>query len=90
MKLHFNISVKGAVQGVWFRKYTCEEAIKLNLKGVVRNEKNGDVYIEAEGVETNLNQLLRFLERGSPLSKVSSVNFKIAPLKNYTEFKISR
>ena len=87
---NYQIHVQGTVQGVWFRKYTCQEAIKLNLKGVVRNEQNGDVYIEAEGVETDLNQLLRFLERGSPLSKVSSVNFKIAPLKNHTEFKISR
>jgi len=90
MKLHFNISVKGLVHGVWFRKYTCEEAIKLNLKGFVRNEIDGSVYVEAEGEETDLIQLLQFLKQGSPLSKVSAVNHKIAPLKIFEAFKISR
>ena len=52
MKVHVIIS--GIVQGVWFRKYTCQKAIKLNLTGYVRNEPGGGVYVEAEGKEDQL------------------------------------
>ncbi|MDN3643736.1 acylphosphatase [Lutimonas halocynthiae] len=87
---NYQIQVVGKVQGVWFRKYTFEEAVKLNIVGFVRNEQNGSVYVEAEGIESDLNQLLRFLEKGSPMSKVESVNYELAPVRHYTEFKISR
>jgi acylphosphatase len=60
------------------------------LKGFVRNEIDGSVYVEAEGEESDLIQLLQFLKQGSPLSKVSAVSHKIAPLKNFETFKISR
>ena len=87
---NYQIHVLGTVQGVWYRKYTCEEAIKLNLKGFVRNEQDGAVYVEAEGEESALIQLLQFLKQGSPMSKVSSVSHEIAPLKNIEGFTISR
>ena len=87
---NYQIQVVGKVQGVWFRKYTFEEALKLNIMGFVKNEQNGDVYVEAEGIESDLNQLLRFLEKGSPMSKVISVNYEVASVQNYTDFVISR
>lgn len=87
---NYQIQVVGKVQGVWFRKYTFEEALKLNIVGFVKNEQNGDVYVEAEGIESDLNQLLRFLEKGSPMSKVISVSYEVASVQNYTDFVISR
>jgi len=87
---NYQIQVIGKVQGVWFRKYTFDEAVKLNIMGYVRNEQNGAVYVEAEGEESDLNKLLRFLEQGSPMSKVESVNYELAAVQHYTEFKISR
>ena len=87
---NYQIQVVGKVQGVWFRKYTFEEALKLNIMGFVKNEQNGDVYVEAEGIESDLNQLLRFLEKGSPMSKVISVNYEVASVQDYTDFVISR
>ena len=87
---NYQIEVVGKVQGVWFRKYTFEEAVKLNIVGFVRNEQNGGVYVEAEGIESDLNKLLLFLKEGSPLSKVASVNYELAPVRHYKEFKISR
>ena len=87
---NYQIQVVGKVQGVWFRKYTCEEAVKLNITGFVRNEENGNVYVEAEGIESDLIQLLRFLEKGSPMSKVVSVKYEVAAVQHYTDFIISR
>ena len=87
---NYQIQVAGKVQGVWFRKYTYEEAVKLKITGFVRNQSNGTVYVEAEGLKSNLDQLLRFLEKGSPISKVASVKYEAGTVKNYTDFMISR
>ncbi len=87
---NYQINVKGLVQGVWFRKYTREEAIKIGLKGFVRNEPDGNVYIEAEGEEDQLKELLGFLKKGSPLAEVSSVDYKQSTLKNFKTFQINR
>lgn len=88
--VHYNILVKGKVQGVWFRKYTKERAEALGLKGYVKNEVNNDVYIEAEGPEQKLTNFIDWLHEGSPFSKVSEVIFKTAQLQNFKGFEINR
>ncbi|VAW23331.1 Acylphosphate phosphohydrolase, putative [hydrothermal vent metagenome] len=87
-KVLYKITVKGKVQGVWFRKYTFDEATRLGLKGFVKNEINNTVYIEAEGTSTTLNEFIKWLHKGSPLSKVSTVTFETDELKNYKSFEI--
>ena len=64
--LHYKIRVEGRVQGVFFRVSTQKEAQRLGLKGFVRNEPDGSVYIEAEGDENKLEQLLVWIGRGGP------------------------
>lgn len=87
-KVLYKIIVKGKVQGVWFRKYTFNEATRLGLKGFVRNEINNTVYTEAEGTLTELNKFVKWLHKGSPLAKVSTVTFETDELKNYKSFEI--
>ncbi len=71
---HYKIKVTGKVQGVWFRKYTQEKAQALNLKGFVRNEPDGSVYVEVENRdEARLKAFVQWLHQGSPLSKVEDV-----------------
>ena len=86
--LFYQIFVKGKVQGVWFRKYTCNEAKRMGLKGFVKNEVNNSVYIEVEGNSRQLNKFLQWLYKGSPLSKVSLVEYKRGELKHYQTFEI--
>ncbi|MCF6361610.1 MAG: acylphosphatase [Cyclobacteriaceae bacterium] len=47
--MYFKITVKGRVQGVFFRVSTKSQAEELGVTGFVQNEPNGDVYLEAEG-----------------------------------------
>lgn len=68
-----HIIVKGRVQGVYFRFYTQKQAVKLNLKGFVRNLPNGNVEILACGNQTDLQQLTRWCHKGPILAKVDSV-----------------
>ncbi len=88
---HYNITVKGKVQRVSYRFSTHAQAIKFNLTGFVKNLHNGDVYIEAEGKEEDVNKLIDWCYVGSPLSQVKEV---IAQednqLKNFETFEIKK
>ena len=87
-KLLYQIKVKGRVQGVWFRKYTFQKAQDLGLKGFVENDLDGSVSIEAEGDLKQLDQFINWLYRGSPLSKVSSVDYEKRAIENYNAFEV--
>lgn len=90
MKTHYSIQVLGKVQGVWFRKYTKNKAVELQLKGFVRNEEDGSVYIEVEGKTDSLETFIDWLYSGSPLAKVTHVNFTQKELKNFDKFEVQR
>lgn len=86
---NYRIKVTGRVQGVWFRKYTKEAALRYNLTGLVRNENDGSVYVEAEGEEEDLEVFIQWLYAGSPLSKVKEVKWEEGSLQHFNRFDIS-
>lgn len=87
---HYRIHVLGTVQGVWFRKYTKEAALGYNLLGLVKNQQDGNVYIEAQGDEKDLSSFIEWLYTGSPLSKVKEVKWEEGSLRQFISFDISR
>jgi acylphosphatase len=68
------IIVYGIVQGVFFRANTRDVAVKLGLRGTVRNLHDGSVEIIAEGYQEDLNALISFAKRGPPSAKVYDIN----------------
>ncbi len=82
--------VYGKVQGVWFRKHTKMQADRLGLTGIVRNEPDGSVYVEAEGPEEQIRIFKDWLHQGSPLSRVERVDFRRTGPKGYKSFEIIR
>jgi acylphosphatase len=86
---HLNICVSGKVQGVFFRASTKEQADQLGIKGFVRNEPNGDVYIEAEGDEEKLKIFSDWCRRGPNLACVDSFKAEEADLKKFIRFEIN-
>jgi len=85
---HINIKVSGKVQGVNYRGAAKEVALKLGVKGSVRNMKDGTVIIEAEGTELILNQLVAWCQAGPPIAEVSKIEVTEAPLKSPSSFTI--
>jgi len=65
--------VKGDVQGVGFRAFTQRQAVKLGLKGWVKNLYDGNVEIMAEGTEGGIETFLGLIRTGSRLSHVSEL-----------------
>lgn len=78
----------GRVQGVGFRFTTVHLAEKLKVKGMVRNENDGSVYVEASGSKEQIKQFITELAKGpSPSAIVDKVIVEYDDsLKEYTGF----
>ncbi|NVM19550.1 MAG: acylphosphatase [Candidatus Lokiarchaeota archaeon] len=70
------IHVYGVVQGVFFRYTTRKIARKLALTGIVKNLPDGSVYIEAEGPEDKLKELLKFAKKGPKSAIVERIEYE--------------
>lgn len=88
MTIHYDIRIQGKVQKVGLRFHAHLEATRNNLKGFVRNENDGGVYIEVEGEETDLNTFLDWCQTGPPMSVIENVEVKKAPVIEYDRFSI--
>src|SRR6478736_9525777 len=66
-------TVRGRVQGVFFRAFVGQAAGRLQLGGYVRNQPDGSVYVAARGDQRNLEELLALLWRGPESAHVSNV-----------------
>lgn len=87
---HYNITVKGKVQRVSYRFTAQQMAIRLGLTGYVKNLPNGDVFIEAEGDEENINKLVEWCYVGPPKAKVTEVNAVESEWRNFKTFELKR
>jgi acylphosphatase len=88
MQISYNITIKGKVQGVAFRKYAKNKASDLGLNGFVRNQPNGDVYIQVEGEEKLVNEFIEWCHFGSPMAKVDSVELETSAWRDLPPFTI--
>lgn len=87
-KVRFTFRVDGKVQGVYFRQSTKDKADTLNLKGTVENLEDGSVYIEAEGHEDQLGELLMWCTKGPQNAEVKGITLVKVPVLGYPDFSI--
>ncbi|GIY55100.1 hypothetical protein CDAR_177061 [Caerostris darwini] len=72
-----DFEVFGAVQGVFFRKFTRDRAKELSLKGWVMNTSQGTVVGTIQGKELQIEEMKIWLRSvGSPMSKIEKCVFK--------------
>lgn len=71
-RLH--VLIKGRVQGVGFRAFVLEHAMRLEVKGWVRNTWDGNVEVLGEGDRTALENLLDLLDPGPRGGFVENLN----------------
>jgi len=73
MKTCKQIFVSGLVQGVFFRDSTRRKADALQLKGGVRNCRDGRVEVLVAGEEAAVGALIKWLKIGPKHAKVSTI-----------------
>jgi hydrogenase maturation protein HypF len=82
------ISVRGVVQGVGFRPFVYQLAIKNNLRGWVCNTSE-DVRIEVEGEPADIEKFLQGLrEQAPPLSHIEDIRVTAGTPAAYDKFEI--
>ena len=85
-----HIRVIGKVQGVFFRASTKTMADELNIKGFVRNERDGSVYIEAEGDDENMTHFLTWCKQGPQRASVDRLDVVETNVVGYRDFSVQR
>jgi acylphosphatase len=80
--------VHGRVQGVGFRYFTKENADALGIRGYVRNEDDGGVFIYAVGDPPAMNRFAAAVHSGPHHAEVRTVEEKEAPLQKFSSFRI--
>ncbi len=68
-----HLTIRGRVQGVFFRAQAIDEAQRLGLTGWVRNTHDGAVELVAEGEPQALDALRGWCRRGPPAARVEDV-----------------
>jgi acylphosphatase len=85
----WEIQIKGRVQGVGFRYLAREHALRLGLKGYVRNLPDGSVYIIADAEEAIIESYCKLLRLGNGFSRVDDMSIEpMESLKEYYDFEI--
>lgn len=67
------MTIRGRVQGVGFRYASESEAERLGISGWVRNRRNGNVEIVAEGERAALEIFVAWCRSGPPGAEVDDV-----------------
>ncbi len=70
------IIIEGRVQGVFFRHSTREMALRLGLKGWVKNRRDGGVEALFEGDQEKVDQMIQWCHRGPSGARVKNVDVK--------------
>ena len=86
---NYKIIVFGIVQGVGFRYTTKAIADNMGIKGIVRNQNDGTVYIEAQGNSLLLSQFISSIKTPkNPFAKVTKIEVSEIPVKKYNDFSV--
>lgn len=85
-----DITIKGRVQGVFFRANAKEMAEKLNLSGWIKNESDGTVSACVQGEKANIQAFIDWCHQGPPPARVESVQvtWKEGSTRQFTSFDI--
>jgi acylphosphatase len=83
------ILATGLVQGVGFRYFVLQNAMKFDLKGYVKNLFSGEVYTVAEGEKFKVEELFKQIKIGPMHAQVKEASIKLdKPQNEFTKFEI--
>ena len=86
---HYEITIKGKVQGVGFRQFVKDKARDFEIMGWVKNMPDGSVLIKAAGDEKDMEPFIDHLKRGPSMSRVDNLSKEKFDSENdFREFRI--
>jgi len=89
MKKQVHVFYTGRVQGVGFRMTAEESAHQMNVRGWVKNLRDGRVELVAEGEETMLQRFLQEIQNGQMKNFIKHVELSWSPAgETFDDFEI--
>lgn len=88
MKVCYIAKVTGIVQGVYFRASAQNMAIDLGLSGYAHNQEDGTLEVMVCGEESNVQQMLNWLEQGPDDADVAEVLVENTHSRDINHFSI--
>ena len=86
----YHLSIKGRVQGVFYRESAKREANRMGVTGWVRNKPDGSVELLACGTEDTVQKLVEWCKTGPPLAKVTEVTVAEVEPQVFAAFTVER
>jgi acylphosphatase len=88
--INIQLRITGKVQGVYFRQSTLKMAEIIGLKGFVKNEPDGSVFVEAEGENASVYKLIDYCHHGPEGAAVEHVSIIQGEIAGYNNFEIRK
>jgi len=89
MKARAHVFITGAVQGVFFRSETKQQAVKHGVTGWIRNLPDGRVEGLFEGKEESVRELVEFCKHGPEGARVEKISVDWEPYAGgFNSFRI--
>ena len=79
--------ISGKVQGVFFRKFIYENAVKFGLKGYVKNTEEGNVEAVFEGEKEKIKEMIDFCRKGPEKARVENIKIIKEKFQNEKIFR---
>ncbi len=90
-RVRAQVSVRGRVQGVWFRESTRRKAVELGVVGWVRNREDGGVEAVFEGDESAVRDAVEFMRKGPPVARVDACEVQFSAASGeLPDFRVTR
>lgn len=84
------LTIKGKVQGVFYRATAKDFADDMGIKGWVRNLPDRNVEIRATGSKELLQRFIDWCKHGPPKARVDEVIVEEIDLQGFNDFRINR
>jgi len=85
-----HLTIKGRVQGVFYRATAKEVADEIGLKGWIKNTDNDDVEATVTGNDEQLKKFIDWCWQGPQRAKVEDVLTEIVEDEMFDDFKVIR
>ena len=84
----FDLIISGKVQGVGFRYSVKIKAESLGIKGYVRNQHDGSVFVAVQGETSTVDDFVNWCYQGPPAANVSGIEKIYRTIEEFREFSV--